>query len=269
MDNETLRKLQLTELDILKDVVAILNKYNLNYYLYGGTLLGAIRHKAFIPWDDDIDIAMPRDDYEKFLEICDQELPNYEIQSPYKTKNYFLPFAKVRKKNTLFLEQQSANIDIFKGIFIDIFPIDNVEENDFSLKLRALKIRIITDTINYKTKRSKTIFYSKYWYAVFLFQIFSVKTLLLRQQKIMKKCKNNKSKYLISFGSSFGYRRELVLREWCEPTIEAVFEGERFKIPNNYDAYLTVNYGDWRKLPPENERVTHNPIKIDFDTTKE
>ena len=104
-DKETLTKVHEIELELLNEFVRICDKHNLTYFLVGGTLLGAVRHSGFIPWDDDIDVGMPRVDYDKFINIAKNELKNdYLLDSVETDKNYFLPFAKILKRNTLFIE---------------------------------------------------------------------------------------------------------------------------------------------------------------------
>lgn len=128
-NNNKLRKLQLTELEILKKVDQVCRQYQINYFLIAGTLLGAVRHKGFIPWDDDIDIGMLRSDYEKFIDIClhKQALgKEYYLHCNESDEDYYLPFIKVKKNNTTFAEKCNENIDTHKGIFIDVFPYDNV-----------------------------------------------------------------------------------------------------------------------------------------------
>ena len=129
MTNSKLRKVQLTELEILEKIDEICKKNNINYFLIGGTLLGDVRHKGFIPWDDDIDIGMLREDYEKFINVC---LKNGALGKDYylhcneSDDDYFIPFIKVKKNNTTFAEKNIENINTHKGIFLDIFPYDNV-----------------------------------------------------------------------------------------------------------------------------------------------
>src|SRR5699024_6110897 len=121
------RKAQMIQLEILKEFDRFCKEHNIKYQLYAGTLLGAIRHKGFIPWDDDIDIAMTRDQYERFLEkYINNE--RYFLQNFQTDYNYFRQFSRLRKNNTVFRQEQYSNLDIHHGIFIDIFPLDNVEE---------------------------------------------------------------------------------------------------------------------------------------------
>src|SRR5690554_4415622 len=125
MDQKTLKKLHNVQIEILNQIVKICNQNKLTYFLIGGTLLGAIRHKGFIPWDDDLDIAMPRKDYEKFLELCQGYLGDeYYLHCSKTDPKYWLPFAKVRKNNTIFEEKSIQTINSHKGIYVDIFPLD-------------------------------------------------------------------------------------------------------------------------------------------------
>lgn len=125
--NFNLKKLQKVQLVILMEFDRICKEHNLNYQLFSGTLLGAVRHKAFVPWDDDIDVAMLRKDYNKFLKICKRKLdPQYFLQTHKTDKGYIHSFARIRKNNTLLLQKYWLEIDMHHGIFIDVFPLDKI-----------------------------------------------------------------------------------------------------------------------------------------------
>src|SRR5699024_7471673 len=127
---DEIKEVQKDQLDILIEFDRICKKNNIKYQLFAGTLLGAIRHKGFIPWDDDIDVCMLREDYEKFLNICNKDMKNeYFLQTYNSDTNYIMQFAKLRKNNTIFLERVTANCDIHHGVYIDIFPLDDVRPN--------------------------------------------------------------------------------------------------------------------------------------------
>ena len=135
--DNVLDKLHSVQIEILDEIVGICDKHNLTYFLIGGTLLGAVRHKGFIPWDDDLDIAMPREDYEKFLKIAKTELDKkYYLHDISIDKNYWQPFIKIRKNNTLFDEKMIDNIETHKGIFVDVFPFDNLKRDGILLKIK-------------------------------------------------------------------------------------------------------------------------------------
>ena len=140
--NKELRKLQLIELGILKEVDRICKKYHITYYMAEGSLLGAMRHNGFIPWDDDLDIAMLRKDYERFLQVAPKEISkDYEIQHSTTIAKYWSPFIKVRYlDNREFAQTHIAHLTDHNGPLLDIFPIDNVPRMDsFRQKIQAKK----------------------------------------------------------------------------------------------------------------------------------
>ena len=125
------KKLQTAILMIAKEIVRLCDENNIPYFINGGTQLGAIRHKGFIPWDDDFDIGMRRADYEKFLKVCEEQLDHnkYFLQTEDTEKNYAFYFAKIQLKGTSIIEDFSKNVQIEHGIFVDIFPYDNIPDN--------------------------------------------------------------------------------------------------------------------------------------------
>ncbi len=128
--NEKMKLVWKTELELLKKFISVCEKYNLKYYMAGGSLLGAIRHSGFIPWDDDIDIDMPRDDYNKLLEIAKYEFTDpIFFQTTYTEQNYVRPHAQIRNSNTTAIVSHEKGLYFNQGIFIDIFPLDSVPTN--------------------------------------------------------------------------------------------------------------------------------------------
>jgi lipopolysaccharide cholinephosphotransferase len=154
MSNE-LKNLQNVQLEILDEIVRICNKYDIPYFFIGGTLLGAVRHKGFIPWDDDIDIGMLRKDYNKFIKLCKDELKSeYYLQCSETYPQHWLSFAKIRKNNTLFIESEGLPFrgNDHRGIFVDIFPYDYVSKNKNIQKIQYSLNRKIDVTISIKHK---------------------------------------------------------------------------------------------------------------------
>ncbi len=264
-DQETLKRLHKVELEILDDFVKICKENNLTYFLTGGTMLGAVRHKGFIPWDDDIDIGMPRKDYDKFIEIAPKELGNkYYLDCFEYNKNFYLPFAKIKKNNTVFDEGYFEDDEMHKGIFIDIFPFENVDEINLSLKIRANIIKNIGDAVLYKNKIRKLNQFGRPL-LVLLLSVFSKKKLMSIQHYYLTKCKNNNSKYINALAGSYHYLKETNLREDIMPSKPILFEGKKYEGMNKPNVYLSKLFGDYMKLPPKEKRINHMPKKIVFD----
>ncbi|MFR1707971.1 MAG: phosphorylcholine transferase LicD [Clostridium sp.] len=271
MDKNILRKLQLTQLEILLEVVRICDKNNLTYFLIGGTLLGAIRHNGFIPWDDDLDIGMPRSDYEKLIEICKTQLDEKYILHHLSTdKEYWLPFAKIRKNNTLFNEKNIQHVDCHKGIFIDIFPLDN--GNKQSSKLQSIQAKIskyLSNIIIIKKigTQGKSLGI-KLKLGEIIFKLIPIKFINKINNKIMSVNKNDDSKFFINLGSNYNYIKQTIPKEKYFPPTKVEFEGVYLNVPRDYDYVLKRIYKNYMELPPEDKRYTHNPVTIIFDEEK-
>ncbi len=269
MDDKTLRKLQLTELDILIEIDKICKENNIQYFLIGGTLLGAVRHKGFIPWDDDIDVGMIRSDYEKFIDLCLNKNvlgEKYFLHCNESDENYFIPFIKVKKNNTTFAEENIDNIQTHKGIFLDIFPYDNVpKQKSIMQRAQAIIVRNIHYAIyvkynvySLKNKKRKVL--------TWIFTLLPVKTLKKMNRyfsTIFEKRKNNK--YMVSLAGSSSYEEETLLKDRLFPLKKIKFENLEFDAFNDDDYYLSQLFGDYMKLPPKEDRKTHKPKYIDFE----
>ena len=268
-DEKTLNHLHEVELTILDDFVKICKDNNLTYFLTGGTMLGAVRHTGFIPWDDDIDIGMPRVDYDKFIKIGPKALGNkYYLECFEYNKKYYMPFAKIKKNNTIFDEGFFKDDEMHKGIYIDIIPFENVEEINLSLKIRAVIVRNIIDTMFYKNhmrKLSKT----RRPLLVLLLSLFTKNRLMKIQHYFLTMCKNNNSKYINALAGSYHYLKETNLREDIIPPKEVLFEGKTYNGMNKPDIYLSKLFGNYMALPKEENRINHMPERIVFDTLKE
>jgi len=266
-ENE-LNKLHQVELEILNEFVRICDKNNLIYYMVGGTFLGAVRHKGFIPWDDDVDVGMPRADYEKFITLAKEQLSEKYFLDCFQTnEKYYLPYAKIKKNGTVFDEEIIHHLDNHKGIFIDVFPFDNVPKNNLELKIRAIIALSITDTVAYKYKIKK-LKQMKHPIISFLLCVFTRKHLMKIQKKVVTYCHDDNSKYMCDIGAGYGYRKELILREEMLPTRKMKFENRSYCVPKT-DVHLRKLYGDYLKLPPKEKRKTHSPLRIIFGDINE
>ena len=268
-DQETLDKLHSVEIEILDVFHKICKDNNLTYFLTGGTMLGAIRHKGFIPWDDDIDVGMPRADYDKFIKIAPKLLGDkYMLDCFEYNKKYYLPFAKIKKNDTIFDEGFFKDGYMHKGIYIDIIPFENVEKIDRSLRIRAVMVRNIMDTMFYKNGFRKLKKTRRPWF-VLLLSIFTKKRLMKIQHYYMTKCKNNNSKYINALGGSYNYIKETNLREDITPAKEIFFEKKKYFGMNKPEVYLSKLFGNYMELPPVEKRENHVPKRICFDVLKE
>lgn len=268
MGNDYLRKLQLTEKEILDEIVRICEDNSLNYYLIGGTLLGAVRHKGFIPWDDDLDIVMPRKDYDKFRKLCvDGALKEkYHLHSLDTDPEYWLIFAKVRKKNTLFNEKNIACIEAPKGIYVDIFPLDEARS------VAALGKRIRTKIIKwlsmaiYRRRGLQFTYGRTKEIALAFLSMFSIKTISAIQNWLMQFENGKGGEYYVNYGSNYETEKQTMLKTVYEPAGQIEFEGTMYKCPRDYEYVLCRIYGEnYMTLPPVEKRITHQPVAISFD----
>lgn len=256
-----LQQMQNAELDIFKVFIEMCEKLHLNYYVMGGTLLGAVRHKGFIPWDDDIDVGMLRDEYEIFMREAGSLLPPHLFLQNHRTEREFHSnAAKLRNSNTTFIETGIKNAKINHGIFIDIFPLDYYP--DTSMKELWLKIRkkVISARINMVFEREHPE--------------NAVKRLLKAPLKILyptisKAVKKMESVYMscpvsskIANHNGAWEEKEIVPVQWYAQGCELQFEGITVRGPKEYDKWLTQVYGDYMQLPPVEKRVTHHHTEV-------
>lgn len=269
LNDTDLKKAQKIMLIILQEIDKLCTKNKIKYWLDSGTLIGAVRHNGFIPWDDDLDIGMLRDDYNKFLKIAEEQLnSNFFIQSEFNEKEYANPFAKIMIKDTLWVESMTQKSKKHNCIFVDIFPYDKVPESIILQKLTIIKHYILNNAIlmkchypydnNTKFKSRIIVFIGKI-YSI----LFSLEYLKKKRLKLHTKYNNmNKDFCITKYGGNFYKNQNSPLI--YENMILCKFENLYFPIPQNYETVLTLLYGDYLKLPPENERVNHGIIEYDF-----
>jgi len=241
-EGSDLRHLQYKMLDILKIVDRICKKYNLPYWLSSGTLLGAVRHGGFIPWDDDLDVEMLREDYEKLIKILPQELPEgYVLQDNMTDSNYVYLYAKVRDTNSKIREICKVNQEFeIGGVFIDIFPIEPVIPA--FKRISSVLFNRLCYNLVLKKGCWRLLYNINYW--ILLHVVFPI-------FRFLTGLKNAKDYHYI-YGISFLQER----RNYDDifPLKRITFEGETFMAPNDCDAYLRKLYGDYMKLPDNIER---------------
>lgn len=269
-DQKTLDKLHEVELEIMDEFVKICDKHKLNYFLTGGTMLGAVRHKGFIPWDDDIDVGMTRKEYDLFIKYAKDELNDKYFLDCHETNpEYYLPFAKIKKNNTIFDEEASHNLNNHKGIFIDIIPFENVKKQDsFSQKIQAILVRNITDTMFYK-KKIRKLKNTRHPILAAILSIIPDYQLMKIQKKLSTLNKDDNSEYMVALAGTYGYQKETMKRSIFLPTKKIKFESKEYLGMSNPDGYLSRIFGNYMELPPKEKRVNHMPLKIDFGDSDE
>lgn len=236
-------------LEIAVEIDRICRKYNIKYILDGGSMLGAVRHNGFIPWDHDLDVAMLREDYEKFQTACETELKERFFFSNYSTEErYSLNFGKMRMNGTHFLEMQYQNLNLHDGIFVDIFPIDNTYKIFRKLQCRLVAFVYCAHQVKngiYDGSDFKKLIYIP-------FSWLSFKTLNAWRDGLMKMFNRRKTKYVYKVCHP-GKKKPINNRSIYEDIIEHEFEEKNFYIPREYDDFLTKRYGEYMKIPPESE----------------
>ena len=254
-----LRALQEVELDLLHRFDEICRRENLRYFLLGGSALGAVRHGGFIPWDDDIDVGMPRPDYERFLRIAPPLLPSHLFLQDYHSEPaYLLSFAKLRDDRTLFKEKLFAGLDIHHGVYMDIFPLDGgpADRAEAERLLKHMKLYRFS-LINRRTAyiREKSLPASL---ALSLLSPFmSADACFRRIDALCTKYAYGEAPCVANWHGAWG-TKEVVPKELFGEGIRMPFEDMLCPVPRDTDGYLTCLYGDYRQLPPEEKRISHH-----------
>lgn len=263
-----MNEIQKIELDMLLEIDEVCRKLGIDYFIVGGTLLGAVRHKGFIPWDDDVDVGMLRADYEIFVQKAQELLPAGSfLQTRFTDRELPCCFAKVRKNDTTFIESSMKDLHIHHGVYVDIFPFDYYPQNRVLARINKIRQILITHRVN-------EVFYSKekaeYSLRGRMAHILSgllykdVKSALDAKDRICRSVP--KSALITNYNGAWG-DREIVRTEWLTHYTELEFEGHMVKAPAAYDAYLRNVYGDYMELPPVEKRVPHHYAEaVDVNT---
>lgn len=267
MEEISLEELKQIELRLLMQIHKICTEQNFRYYLVGGTLLGAVRHKGFIPWDDDIDIGMPRADYEKFIDFCILNDVPFRLVCNKTHANYGHLFAKAVDQNTVLVETVGRKDSTEMGVCVDIFPLDGLadsyEEARASLNKSRFERELLVAANWGRFSRSKTraVYYEPIRFAFFcLSRLCSLRKLIRRIESKYSADGFDKSKFVACVCGVYR-NREIVEYDVFSEYIMLPFEGEQFRCPKGYDRYLSSIYGDYMQLPPVDKRVTHHDYK--------
>lgn len=263
LTQEQLRNLQMIELEILQEIHRICRKNNISYSLTGGTLLGAVRHGGFIPWDDDADISMLRKEYVKFQKACAQDLDKtrFYFQDVDATKGYRWGYGKVRRKDTLFLREHQEDLKFEQGVFVDVFPRDGVPNGRFMRKVHTFLCFMIRKMM-WSPVGAKV---SKY-----RIQRWGYSLLATIPENIVKKCyghlvhlsnRNDKTELVRALTFPLPNKQQGYKREWYENYTEIEFEHISLMVQGAYKEWLQSEFGNYMELPPEEKRKMH-PVSM-------
>ena len=263
IDSNEMKKILL---DMLVELDRFCEENDIRYYLAGGTALGAVRHQGFIPWDDDIDVTMPRKDYERFIATykpADEKKP-YSVISMHNNQDYYLQFAKLIAENTVL--EEPVDSDLKLGIYLDIFPLDNLG-NDYETarklfrKTNALRQKIMLKNLIWLKQRP---LYQNLIIAVGKAFLFENRRSMLekidRESRVYES--DEMTKYIGAVSTASYGEKEILPSEWYSGYEKLPFEGHAFRVPSGYKEFLTQIYGDYMKLPSEEQQKSRHTYRV-------
>ena len=257
-----LEKLHAALLDIAAEIDRVCRKNEIRYTLYYGSLLGAVRHRGFIPWDDDMDVAMLRPEYERFLSACRTDLgPRFQCQTCRTDPDYPYGFGKILLKNSRFVMAGHEGERWQKGVFVDVFPIDYIPESPFRRKLHSFRVFFWRKVLERRAGmnigpcgQAKRLAFAalELWS-----RLFTHAQAAERLEREMRRYEKTAGPHASCLCDADGYERNTVPSRFFEDLTEGSFEGLSLLCLRNSDEYLTGMYGDYQSLPPPEQRVTH------------
>lgn len=275
---EVLEKLHGVQLQILGDFIRVCEKHGLPWFVVYGTAIGAVRHGGFIPWDDDIDVGMLREDYDKFFEVFEEELGDkYNLLTPAIDNRYACTVTHLQRKGTVFISEMSQDLTCEQCIFMDIFPFDSVAAGKKN-QLRQGRMTNIWGKLLFLSGTAypyipnggmtgkvyallcKGIHYGLKWAKITPDRLYNK----YLNAAVMYNNSNKKSKYVTSF-EYMGCLTDKIQKSGIFPLKKVKFENLEVNIPANNDELLKKVYGNYMELPPEDQRVNHRPKVIQFE----
>ncbi len=268
MTDETRKQLQKEIFDIFLEVKRVCEELGIQYFIMGGTALGAVRHGGFIPWDDDFDIGMTRENYDKFIRLAQKELKAGYFLQTYQTEEHSpFYFAKVRKDNTEFIERYCRKLSIHQGIYIDIFPYDAVPDDEKERAAYYKKGRwylnwyIAREVTGISTNpgRVKRLILEGIRSVMHFLLLPVPKQMIYRRTDAFLRQYNHMDTTYLGYA---GLARIQVPREDVTNPDRILFENVMVSCPKNIRQYLTGNFGNYEELPPEDKRGGHDIYKM-------
>ncbi len=241
------------EISILDYIASVCEENNIGYYLAYGTLLGAIRHHGFIPWDDDIDLYMLREDYMKFIKLVNNKQDErFRLFTIYNDDSFYYEFAKVIDSKTI-LHVENVKDNPNEGVWVDIFPLDNISK---WVKIQKCFINVsVACRILSVYKRFPSEKRNKVFYPLWLFSKMIGPRFFLKMTEKFAMRGNNEE--MVGYMASMGISHFYFPKKWCDRICMVDFEGKKYPAFEQYDDYLKYQYGDYMQLPPEDKRISH------------
>lgn len=254
--------LKTIQLEILDYVTGFCEEHGINYWLDCGTLLGAVRHKGYIPWDDDVDIGMLRDDYDRFMKLFNGSSTRYRFECPETSPDFYQPFGKVMDMNTVLYEPDEKGIKI--SVYIDVVPYDNIPDDEAEARkvLRKWKMYVICNIA-----RQSRIFQKPKGNIIRRAAVYALRSAVrifprnYFTGKIISNAKRSASSQTKRVSNLLGFTKMICARQAFTSLIYGDFEGRKYKIPAGYDEYLRAFYGDYMQFPPPEKRVSTHKFK--------
>lgn len=254
LTEDELKILQREERSILAEIKRICDKNGIRYYIVGGTLLGAVRHGGFIPWDDDIDIAMYRTDFEKFKLCCEKELGDkFFLQTYFTDKGYTQLMPKVRKNGTRLVFPGIVNLNVHKGVFVDIFMLDYAAKLDWTVKTKHVIHKFFSKFFDRKQHHNIENPIKRA-----IVNLIPAALIVHLNDFIVSSKKENA--LTVNYSSIYGYKKQTFPSDYYGEGVDIKFDDITVKAPNEYIKILESIYGDYMKLPPLEKRGIHHKI---------
>lgn len=274
-DAETLQELKKMELELLRDFQELCDRHGLEYFAGGGTAIGAVRHQGFIPWDDDIDVNLYRDDYEKFLKYAKEEYSDkYEIMNAETSALYPLMSTRWMKKGTKFKEECFKDLDLDLGVFLDIYCFDNVPDDDKKMRRQGKRVWFLNKLMILKAVKKPVLYFGGWkaqmvyiisWLVHMFMNLFHVSNTFLYKQvkKELTRYNGEKTKRIAYYFDPTPFT-SVINYDDVFPTRKVPFEDGEIKVGCHVEKYLEKRFGDYMKPPPEDKRHNHPPYIFDL-----
>lgn len=259
-----MNELQMCEMNILREIISVCRRLDIRFYMVCGSALGAAKYQGFIPWDDDVDIGMFREDYERFVKEAANYLPEYLFLQNFRTDKAFSQiYSKVRDSRTTFIEESVAKLDMHHGVYVDVFPLDGypIAPKDQAIFEKKKKVYKFICESNFNFPRSP-----KAALIIKLLRMTGLSRWLahkysIKYDALISAYPTTESPIICNHGNWQG-KLEYASREQYGEGLKMPFEGLIVRVPQEYDEYLTQKYGDWRADLPEEQRVGHHYYEV-------